>query len=368
MDKRALSIAILGTRGIPNRYGGFEACAEKLGTILVQRGHRVTVYSGSDHPYRENDWHGVRRVMAGNPERWLGTFGQFIYDLNCNLHSRREHFDVVLHLGYTSDSVWYRLWTRNSVHIVNMDGQEWRRSKYSRPVRAFLLHAERMATLRSRWLVADSGPIGDYLAGKYHLPVNYIAYGADVPLEWDEGIPAGMGLKVHGYDLIIARMEPENNIETAIRAKMGSGEEHPLVIVGNDNRYRRYLVRKYGDSRLVRFMEAMYDQPVLNSLRHYCRVYIHGHSVGGTNPSLLEAMACGCAVIAHRNPFNGFVLGEDAVYFSGVDELAGHFSSFAVGSYDGLISRNLRKIREEYNWDAIATAYETLFYDATSPG
>ncbi|MCU0369916.1 MAG: DUF1972 domain-containing protein [Bacteroidales bacterium] len=365
MDRRSLSVAILGSRGIPNRYGGFEAFAEELGAGLAARGHRVMVYTVSDHPVRDEYWKGVKRVLVSNPERKLGTFGQFIYDLNCNLHSRKEPIDIILHLGYTSDSVWYWLWKKNCVHIVNMDGQEWKRSKYNRPVRAFLRLAERLATIRSNRLVADSPEIERYLQSKYKVPVSYIAYGARVPADFAPEMLREWGLRPGGYDLVVARMEPENHIEQAIVAKIASENPLPLVIVGNANKYKSILQARYDQQENIRFPDAIYDQEKLNSLRHFSRLYIHGHSVGGTNPSLLEAMACGCRIVAHANPYNRYVLGEEACYFSSSAELSAYFNNFDAWPFNRLVSQNLARIRKEYNWEMITDAYEELFYDAT---
>jgi len=364
MSDRKLSVAVLGSRGIPNRYGGFEACAEKLSALLVRRGHQVSVYTAADHPFREEYWQGAKRVIIYNPERILGSFGQFIYDLLCIRHSRCEDFDIILHLGYTSDSVWYFLWPKKSIHIVNMDGQEWKRQKYSRPVRAFLRYAEHLATLRSHWLVADSKKIETYLNEKYRLPVRYIAYGADIPETFFADVLTEWGLSPGGYDLIVARMEPENNIEMAIMAKINARDKHPLVIAGNANKYKRSLAEKFRHLDQIRFIDAVYEEKKINSLRYFSRVYVHGHSAGGTNPSLLEAMACGCRIVSHRNPFNELVLGENAFYYSTQNELASLFNRYDPGHYDGLIERNLQMIREEYNWDAVTLAYEKLFLDA----
>lgn len=364
MDIRALSVAILGSRGIPNRYGGFEACAEELGKRLVSRGHQVTVYTSNDHPVKDARWHGITRVMKPNPEKIFGSVGQFIYDFHCNRHTRRADFDIILHLGYTSDSIWYRLWKKQAVHIVNMDGQEWNRSKYSRPVKRFLKYAEQLATIKSQWLVADSKAIEKYLLLKYPRPVRYIPYGAIVPEAYSAGEPAAFGVEPYGYDLLIARMEPENNIEMAIAAKLSSQNRVPLVIVSNDNAYKRYLEDKYARQELIRFAGPVYDAMRLNSLRHFSRLYVHGHSVGGTNPSLLEAMACGCRIVANKNPFNELILEADAFYFSDQHRLTALFNDFDPILYLGFVDRNLEKIRREYNWENVTDAYEKLFYDA----
>ncbi len=364
MKSKKLSIGILGSRGIPNNYGGFEAFAEELSVRLSARGHEVKVYTVKEHPLKDRIWKGVERVLVNNPEVSLGTSGQFLYDLYCNLHSRKAAFDIVLHLGYNSDSVWYWLWPRKSVHLVNMDGQEWKRSKYSGPVRSFLKFAERLATRRQTWLVADSRVLEKYFRKKYKNPVYYIAYGAEIPDYFDPDVPASYNLEKNRYDLVIARMEPENQIEPIIRAKLLAKDGIPLVIFGNDNKYRQYLNKKYGTEEMIRFMEAEYRKDRINSLRHYCRYYVHGHSVGGTNPSLLEAMACSCLIIAHKNPFNEAVLGSDALYFSSEDELGGIFKHSIPEEIKIWAGHNLDKIRNEYNWESVTYAYENLFLNA----
>src|SRR5450432_900655 len=126
-----LRIGISGTRGIPNHYGGFEQLAEYLSAGLAEKGHEVVVYNPHNHPYKEKRWKGVSIVHCYNPERITGTAGQFIYDLNCVMDARKRNFDVLLMLGYTSISVWERLFPKKSTIIFNMDGFEWKRKKYS---------------------------------------------------------------------------------------------------------------------------------------------------------------------------------------------------------------------------------------------
>jgi glycosyltransferase involved in cell wall biosynthesis len=364
MKKDKLSIAILGSRGIPNRYGGYEKCAQELGVRLVEKGHEVTVYCGSDHPVQDKIWHGIRREMIMNPEKRMGTAGQFIYDLNCNLDSRRKNFDIVLHLGYTSDSIWFWLWSKKSIHLVNMDGQEWKRSKFNPGVQRFLKYAEKLATKKSKYLIADSHPIENYLAEKYKNPIRYIAYGADIPHSVSSTITEAFGLESKKYDLMIARMEPENNVELAIEAKLISKDNIPLVIIGNSNEYKNRLSEKYREKQQIKFMDALYDPEKVKSLRYHSRYYIHGHSVGGTNPSLLEAMACSCVIFAHQNPFNKVVLGNDALFFNTKKTLADAFQTPISAVYQMWVSNNLEKIKHDYNWNIITEQYERLFLDA----
>lgn len=361
---RNLSIGLLGSRGIPNRYGGYEQFAAKLGSHLVERGHEVTVYTVREHPLKYKYWKGIRRILVPNPETRIGTFGQFIYDLLANLDSRKRDFDIVYHLGYTSDSIWYFFWAKRSIHIVNMDGHEWARSKYNVAVRRFLKFAEALATRQSKFLISDSYPIKEYLENKYTTPVKYLTYGADIPEQFSKQIPKHYNLTPGSYDLVVSRIIPDNNIVAAIQAKIKSEDNVPLVIVGNNNRFKKKLIHQYRNESSVIFLNPIYETDILNSLRRFCRFYIHGHSVGGTNPSLLEAMACGCKIIAHRNDFNQAVLGNDAVYFSTAPELSQILTNNDVAGYNIRIKNNLEKIRKHYNWELISIGYEKLFKEA----
>lgn len=363
MKNDKLNIGIIGTRGIPNRYGGFEACAEQIGKRLVNKGHQVTVYCGNDHPVKEKQWEGINRILKSNPEVSLGSFGQFLYDLYCNIDSRKRNFDVILHLGYTSDSVWYRLWTKKSRHYVNMDGMEWQRQKYHPWVRSFLKRAEKWAVRRAECLIADNPAIEKYLRSKYKNEIRMIPYGAEIPAGMDRSmIP--QGLEAGKYDLIVARMEPENNIQTAIEAKKSSNDKIPLLIIGNENKYRNELKKHYQKEGNIIFHKAIYDTQKLNSTRHFARYYIHGHSAGGTNPSLLEAMACDCNIISHDNPFNRAVLGENALFFSGADDLEQYFRKHVSPDFVKWSRKNQQMINKIYNWDIVSASYEHIFKNA----
>jgi glycosyltransferase involved in cell wall biosynthesis len=359
-----MKIGILGTRGVPNAYGGFEQFAQYLSQGLVQRGHSVWVYNSSDHPYKEKDWNGVHIVHCTDWERRIGTAGQFIYDLNCFRDARGRDFDVLLQLGYTSSSIWYPIWPKRMTHVVNMDGLEWKRSKYGPLTRRFLKRAEGWAARRGDLLIADSIGIRDYLREEYHRSSVYIPYGAEIPADYDLSVPGRWGLKAGDYFLLIARMEPENNIEMIIRGWMDSGQSKPLVLIGNPgNAFGRRMVTTYRHEQL-RFIGAIYDAPVIHSLRHFSALYFHGHSVGGTNPSLLEAMACGCAIAAHNNPFNKAILGEDASYFSDPADVRRLMDeSPQPALHSAWKEKNLDKVKMVYNWDKIIDDYEKAMYD-----
>ncbi len=358
-----MKLAILGSRGIPNAYGGFEQFAEHLSVPLAAQGLEVYVYCSDKHPYRESEYRGVHLIHCNDPEDRLGAAGQFLYDLHCILDSRKRGFDVILQLGYTSSSIWHRLLPRGVKLITNMDGLEWKRSKYSAPVRRFLKHAEKLAVKSSDALVADSIAIQQYLQEKYKAHSTFIPYGAVIPDDIDESLLKGFGLEPGGYYLLIARMQPDNHVEEAIKGVLQSGSSLPLVVVGNTgNRHGKQLTRKYNDPR-IRFVGGIFDMRVLDALRHHCKWYFHGHSAGGTNPSLLEAMAAGAPVCAHNNPFNRAVLGDDAIYFNSYGDVAEQIKATPDPERAStMITANMQKIKTFYTWERIVEDYRNLFH------
>jgi glycosyltransferase involved in cell wall biosynthesis len=359
-----LKIGILGSRGIPNAYGGFEQFAEYLSLALVEKGHEVSVYNSHLHPYKHSEWRGVHIIHCKDLEHRLGTAGQFIYDFNCFTDARKRNFDILLQLGYTSNSIWYKRWPKNTINFINMDGLEWRRTKYKKLTRIFLKFAEGLAAKHADHLIADSIGIQDYLRSEYDKPSVYIAYGADVFEAEDNTMLERYNLKPFEYYLLIARMEPENNIEMIIQGYLKSSKKYPLVIVSNaENRYGKKLREKYPDE-LVVYTGAIFDRPLIDNLRFYSSTYFHGHSVGGTNPSLLEAMGCQCNIAAHNNVFNRSVLGSDADYFSNASQIADVLNK--NGDPSVLTERklnNLQKINSVYNWNRVINQYEKLFLE-----
>ena len=354
-----MKIGIIGTRGIPNQYGGYEQFVEFAAPELVKRGHEVCVYNSSLHPYKEKTWNGVQIISKKDPQNKLGTAGQFIYDLNCILDARKRRFDIILQLGYTSSSVWSFLFPKGSILITNMDGLEWKRSKYSKKVRLFLKQAEKWAALYSDYLIADSKGIQEYLFKKYKKESAFIAYGASLVTKTDETFLKTRGVKKHEYDLLIARMEPENNIETIIKGHVMSANAKPLIIIGNHkNKYGSFLQKKYVNEN-IQFWGPIYDLQILNNLRFYCYIYFHGHSVGGTNPSLLEAMASHSLIAAHDNVFNRSVLEDDAFYFASGEDVATLLNKVINREqYCKMIENNTEKIRSQYSWKHIINLLE----------
>ncbi len=347
-----MRIGIIGTRGIPNEYGGFEQFAMHFAEFLASKNIDVIVYNSTNHSYKKKTWRGVQICHIYDPENRIGTAGQFIYDLLSILDSRKRNLDVILQLGYTSSSIWSFLFPKTSRIITNMDGLEWKRSKYSNPVKKFLKVAERIAVNNSDALIADSEGIKSYLKSAYNVDSTFIPYGAEQFRDNDSSCLQQFQLTEYDYHLVVARLEPENNVETIIKGHI-QAKSNKLVIIGSTNTsHGKYLHQKYGE--VVKFLGAVYDADCLNNLRFYSKVYFHGHSVGGTNPSLLEAMACQCLIIAHSNIFNKAVIGDDGYYFESEKDLAELLATSPSKNQElERVKNNSEKIDSVYSYSLI---------------
>jgi glycosyltransferase involved in cell wall biosynthesis len=361
-----LNIAILGTRGIPNYYGGFEHISEYVSAGLVKKGHSVTVYNSHNHPYTGDTWNGVRIKHCHDPEYKIGTAGQFVYDLNCILDTRKQNYDVILLMGYTSSSVWGPLYPKNSVIISNMDGLEWKRSKYSKPVQGFLKFAEKLAVKYSQYYISDSMVIKSYLQDKYNIDSRYIPYGADPYLEALHEQLTPVEAAKEDYFLLMARMEPENNIETILEGFNSSNSHRTFKVLGDtSNRFGKYIEHRFANDERIEFKGAIFDTPKVHALQNNSYLYFHGHSVGGTNPSLLEAMASKALIAAHDNLFNKAVLHSDAFYFSDAEEVRNIVETVQRKEPEStMVNNNLHKIKSLFNWQTIVDQYENLIVES----
>ena len=356
-----LQIGILGTRGIPNNYGGFEHFAAHLSRGLAAKGHLVTVYNSSRHPYQEKEWNGVRIVHCLDPEHIIGVSGQFVYDLNCILDARKKKYDIVLMLGYTSSSVWKFLYPKKSTIITNMDGLEWQRAKYSTLVKRFLKYAEKLAVLSSHYHIADSPVIKEYLDQTYHINAKYIAYGAGLNPVANESLLTEYGLAKNDYFMLMARMEPENNIELVLDGYCRTDAERKMIVIGSTkNDFGKYLVSKYKNNKKIIFLGPIFDEQKVQSLTAFCSLYFHGHSVGGTNPSLLDAMAAKAPLAAHNNPFNKSVLAGNALFFANATDVGNLINDNHYRRQD-YVENNYASIKNSFTWEMIIQQYENYF-------
>ena len=361
-----MKIAFISTRGIPNNYGGFEQFAEYISVGLA--------YSPNFHPYQESEYKGVRIKHIYSPETWMGSsVGSFFYDFSSLKDAlKKEDFDIIYEAGYTSiipAYIWFNVKKRKRpIFTTNMDGLENKRSKFSPMVRRFLDWEEKMAVKYSHYLIADNMGIHDYYKEKYGKESKFLAYGADIHNDFNETYLKEFGLRPEEYYILIARLEPENNIVMAIEGYLHSKENghRPLIVVGKTNTpHGKELVAKYGNEPNVKFVGGIYDFKKLDSVRHFSRAYFHGHSVGGTNPSLLEAMAAGCFVLAHDNIFNRAVLKDNALYYPSAEKVTEFLNNMddITGKYKKVYtSANIEVIRNEYSWEHLVDEHEKYFY------
>lgn len=357
-----MKIAILGTRGIPNEYGGFEQFAEQLSTGLVKRGHQVTVYNSSEHSHRKESFNGVEIIHKYCPEKKIGSLAHFLYDWLCSKEAIKKGFDLIYHAGYQSaaPSIFILSKKSDNCWVTNMDGLEWKRDKWSKPIKWLTRVMEILAIKHSDYIISDNKGIQEYFLTKYNVSSLFLTYGADVPAEVSPENLKEFKIKPNNYYILVARLEPENSIEIILDGYNDSGSKIPFVVVGNINtKYGKKLIRKYTINSLIKFVGAIYQKERLNSLRKYAKLYFHGHTVGGTNPSLLEAMALGASIVAHNNPFNFSVLENLGDYFSDKEDVC----RFIKKDKNKNLNKEqcVKKIKESYNWDKIIDDHEFFF-------
>lgn len=362
-----MKIAILGTRGIPNNYGGFEQFAEYISVGLVELGHDVTVYNPHFHGYQEDTFKGVKIEKVKSPEQSIGAVGNFIYDYRSLKHALTKDFDLIYEAGYGTASPSYFLLKNSKIPVLtNMDGLEWKRSKWNFITRRLMRYFETLAIKKSHYLISDNLGIQQYYKEFHNTDTIYLPYGADAVYDFEEKLLTEYDLKANEYFLLVARLEPENSIAMILDGYLESGHSSPFIVIGNhQNKYGNYLKEKYKNKN-IRFLGGVYDKQKLDSLRCYCKAYLHGHTVGGTNPSLLEAMASNAFIFAHGNNFNRGVLGANALYFTNSRELAACISEvdmLAAKNKDGFLSGNNSKINNYYNWKRVIKLHEEVFAD-----
>jgi glycosyltransferase involved in cell wall biosynthesis len=356
-----MRIAILGCRGIPARYGGFESFAEQLAVRLVERGHSVTVFcekvDGAGKQYKGVE---LRHIPAPR----LGPLRTLFYDAAC-LWQARCSFDVVYMLGYGSSALCWlpRIWGKQV--WINMDGLEWSRGKWGPIARRYLRWAEAIAMRTPDRIIADAAAIKANLQSRYRRlpPCDVIPYGCEIVGNADAGELNNFGLDPGSYHLVVCRFEPENHVKEIIEGFLHADTSLRLVLVGDCGRQSAYVktLTGYKDRRLV-FTGPIYDKAALQALRYFSRAYLHGHSVGGTNPSLLEAMGCGNIVIAHDNPFNREVLGGSGLFFSTPREASACIQKVDGGRMDlaRMKVEVVERAAEYYTWNRIADYYGEL--------
>jgi glycosyltransferase involved in cell wall biosynthesis len=361
-----LSLLILGTRGIPARHGGFETLAEKLSLYLVMRGWDVTIYCqevvGSKSAVHTDEWQGVRRVNI--PVRQNGAIGTMVFDWRAIRHAFSVP-GIPLILGYNTAIFSIVLRLRGRPIVVNMDGIEWRRDKWSGPAKAWLWLNDWVGSLTSSVLIADHPEIVEHLATRRkRSDIVLIPYGGDSVIHSNVDSLSRYGLEQHKYLISVCRIEPENSILPMICAFSRRPRGLKFLCVGefepDTNDYHRQI--RDEASAEIYFPGPIYEPQVLASIREYALGYCHGHTVGGTNPSLVEALGAGNAVIAHRNRFNLWTAGQDQFFFCNEDECAAAMDSVEMNPARLTMARAAARRQHSllFTWEKVLAEYESL--------
>lgn len=360
-----MKLIILGIRGIPAAHGGFETFAEQLALHLTAAGWEVTVYCQDDGTRGpavvEDTWRGVHRIHV--PSHSRGSAASVLFDIRSTLDSLRRE-GVILVLGYNTGFLSFIPRFAGRDVVINMDGIEWKRSKWSRPIQLWFWMNERAAALAGRTLIADHPEIAKHLATRADpAKIVTIPYGSP-PIEGPPVTPlAAYGVASGRYWISVCRIEPENSVLEIVQAFSAAPRTNMLLVLGqltDGNPYHRAVRDAAGPQ--VGFPGSIYDKATLAALRYHARGYCHGHTVGGTNPSLVEALAAGSAVLAHDNAFNRWTAGPGQFFFKGEADCRALFA--ALDTDDTAIERAgaAARIRfaKDFTLDAIMGSYQRL--------
>jgi len=359
----ARRLSILGIRGIPASHGGFETFAERLALWLQARGWAISVYcQGSPGgTVIEELWRGIRLIRI--PVKRAGALGTIEFDVKATAHARSRP-GAILTLGYNTGflCLWLRALGRDN--YVNMDGLEWKRAKYGAGARLFLWVNERLAAWSATRLIADHPANADHLATRTRRHrITMIPYGGDGIIEADAAPLAPLGLAPRRFLTLIARAEPENSILEIVSAFSRRPRGVKLAVLGGYDRAIPYqaavLAAASGE---VVFPGPIYERERLAALRLHGLAYLHGHRVGGTNPSLVEALGAGNPVIAHDNRFNRWVAGDAGLYFADearcAEAIARLLADADLRATMGAAARARWKAR--FTWPAVLEEYRAL--------
>jgi glycosyltransferase involved in cell wall biosynthesis len=355
-----MRIALVGTRGVPARYGGFETCVEQVGLRLVQASHEVVVYCRTlDHQPKVAEYKGMRLVhMPALRKKALETLSHTALSA---LHLTRHRTDVVIVFNAANAMFLPLLRARGIPVATHVDGLEWRRTKWQGAGRRYYRMAESLAVRWSDALIADAQGIADYYHAEFGAPSELIAYGAPILASRDDRLDE-LGLTSRGYHLVVARFEPENHVDVIVDGYRRSDATLPLVVVGSAPYADEHTARIHSlaDER-VTFLGGVWDQDLLDQLYANCATYLHGHSVGGTNPSLLRAIGAGAAPIAYDINFNREVIDDSGSFFRTADDVARKVE-LAEADSARTRARGLRAqtIALRYDWDDVAARYAQM--------
>ena len=357
-----MKVSIIGTVGVPANYGGFETLVEQLIKHNASEDLQYAVYC-SRSSYKDHRWvyHGAKTKYISLKANGIQSI---LYDIVSLVKAARDS-DVILVLGVSGCLFlpFFRLFSKKRL-IINIDGLEHRRDKWNKWVRKFLKFSEAQAVKHGDLIIADNRGIQQYVSETYHIKSEMIAYGGDhamlnMPQPKQNTILQDYNLQNNHYDLAICRIEPENNVHLLLEAYSNMPTKK-LVVIGNwdKSEYGIKLRKEYTHTN-INLIDAVYDLNHLYALRNNCRIYLHGHSAGGTNPSLVEAMFFGKPIIAFDCVYNRETTEQQAIYFKTAQDLEDIILNETPSSECGKMMETIAKNR--YTWDKISQQYEQLY-------
>lgn len=358
-------VAILGTQGVPAKYGGFETLVENIIGENASSWIEYTIFcSAKDYSEHPTSYRGAH--LRYIPHFHANGAQSILYDIVSLLRTLRG-YDTILLLGVSGCiclPVLKPLLSDRTRLIINIDGLEHRREKWGKWTKRFLLQSEKLAIRHADTVIADNKAIQSYVHETYGKPSEMIAYGGEHALrptlnkEAQQQILGTYSLSPYAYCTTVCRIEPENNCHIILEAFSKNGM--PLVFIGNweKSEYGRNLLKQYASVNNLKLLAPIYDLDTLHALRANCLYYIHGHSAGGTNPSLVEAMHFARPILAYDVVYNRETTHGKAAYFDSAEALTQLLTSGIPPS----IGEDMVQIaRKEYIWKHIASAYEALY-------
>lgn len=364
--KRYLKISLLGTRGIPASYGGFETCVEEIGKRLAEKGHIVTVYCRNSYYEAKLDKYlGMNLTYLPNlRKKSLDTLSHTFFSV---WHALFQKFDIYMVFNAANSPSVIPLRVFGKTISINTDGLEWKRSKWGFWGQTFYKISEKISCLIANRIVTDSKGMRNYYIKNYFTDSTEIAYGApiqtcDKPIKLKD-----MGLEPGEYFLTITRFEPENYPLLTVKAFNKLETDKKLVLVGGNpypNSYTKEIEKSATEKVIL--PGYIYEPDLLRELWCNCFAYIHGNSVGGTNPALLQTMGSGCFTISINIQFNRDVLADCGIYYESNEDSLVEKMTWSLNNEDKLNfygKKAQNRILEYYNWDKVADQYEELFYE-----
>lgn len=360
---RSLSIAMVGTRGVPARYGGFETAVEEIGRRLADRGHRVVVYCRTPHDAGAAVLPDVHEGMelVHEPALRKRSLETLSHTAMSVAHLVRHRTDAALVFNAANSPFLPVLRAARIPVATHVDGLEWKRAKWGGMGRRYYLVAERLSVWWSDALIADAPGIAEYYRVKFDVATDEIAYGAPRVSTATDRL-SELGLEPRRFHLVVARFEPENHVDVIVEGYTRSASSLPLVVVGSAPYSDEYTARvhEFADERVI-FLGGVWDQELLDQLYAGSLTYLHGHSVGGTNPSLLRAIGAGAAVIAYDVNFNHGVLEHAGRYFGDAADVSALLEAAEADPHQGAaqVTSSLERA-QMYDWDDVTDRYEKL--------